>query len=103
MRAMRNAALLLLLSVLVTAAVPNRAEAQADYPARPVKILVPYAAGGATDVLARLFAKGLSERLGRPFIIENRAGAATNIAAAAAARSAPDGYTLFVSTIASNI
>ena len=102
MRAMRNAALLLLVSVLVTAPAPKRAEAQADYPARPVKILVPYAAGGATDLLARLFAKGLAERLGRPFVIENRAGAATNIAAAAAARSAPDGYTLFVSTIASN-
>jgi tripartite-type tricarboxylate transporter receptor subunit TctC len=99
---MCSTAPLLLLSVVVLAGVPKRAEAQADYPARAVKILVPYGAGGGTDVLARLFAKGLSDQLGRPFYIENRAGAATNIAAAAAARSAPDGYTLFVSTIASN-
>jgi tripartite-type tricarboxylate transporter receptor subunit TctC len=64
------------------------------YPSRPVHILVGFAAGGPTDILARLIGQWLSERLGQQFIIENRPGAATNIATEAVIRSAPDGYTL---------
>ena len=64
------------------------------YPSRPVHILVGFAAGGPTDIFARLIGEWLSERLGHPFIIENRPGAATNIATEAVIRSAPDGYTL---------
>jgi tripartite-type tricarboxylate transporter receptor subunit TctC len=73
------------------------AEAQ-DYPARPITFIVPYVAGGGTDLLARLIAKGLERRLGKPLVIENRPGAGTVIAATAAARATPDGYTLFMAT-----
>jgi tripartite-type tricarboxylate transporter receptor subunit TctC len=100
-RVMRGAALLLT-SALTVAGFLMPAAARADYPARFVKILVPYPAGGATDVLTRLVAKELQERLGQPFIVDNKPGAATNIAATLAARSAPDGYTLFLATIASH-
>jgi tripartite-type tricarboxylate transporter receptor subunit TctC len=69
------------------------ARAQA-YPARPVRILVGLAAGSSSDILARLIAQWLSERLGQQFVIENRPGAGTNIATEAVVRAAPDGYTL---------
>jgi tripartite-type tricarboxylate transporter receptor subunit TctC len=74
-------------------AVPRIARAQA-YPSRPVRILVGYAAGGPLDTSARLIAQWLSERLGQQFIIENRPGAASNIATEAVVRARPDGYTL---------
>jgi tripartite-type tricarboxylate transporter receptor subunit TctC len=73
------------------------ARAQA-YPARPVRILVGYAAGGGVDVTARLIGQWLSEHLGRPFIVENRPDAGTNIATEAVVRSSPDGYTLLLAT-----
>src|SRR5262245_18890110 len=72
---------------------PHVARAQA-YPARPVRWIVGFPAGGGSDVLARLLGQWLSERLGQPFIIENRPGAGTNIAAEAVVRAPPDGYTL---------
>jgi tripartite-type tricarboxylate transporter receptor subunit TctC len=72
------------------------ARAQA-YPARPVRIIVPVAAGGANDVTGRLIAQWLSERLGQQFVIENRPGAGTNVGTEAVIRSSPDGYTLLVS------
>jgi tripartite-type tricarboxylate transporter receptor subunit TctC len=65
-----------------------------EWPERPVKIIYPYAAGGAGDATARLIARRLSEKFGRPFIVENRAGANGIVATEAVARSAPDGYTL---------
>jgi tripartite-type tricarboxylate transporter receptor subunit TctC len=65
-----------------------------EWPERPVKIIYPYAAGGAGDATARLIARRLSEKFGQPFIVENRAGANGIIATEAVARSAPDGYTL---------
>jgi len=73
------------------------------YPARPVRIIVGYAAGGGTDISARVVGQWLSERLGQQFIIENRPGAATNIATEAVARSLPDGYTLLLVTAANAI
>ncbi len=73
---------------------PHVALAQAAWPARPVRIVVGFAAGGPNDILARLLGQWLSERLGQTFIIENKPGASGNIATELVARSAPDGYTL---------
>ena len=75
----------------------GRALAQ-DYPNRPVKIVVPFGAGGGTDALARFLARGLEQRLGQPFIIENRGGSGTTLGATAVARSDPDGYTIMLGT-----
>jgi tripartite-type tricarboxylate transporter receptor subunit TctC len=66
------------------------------YPARPVRIIVGYPSGGSNDILARLMAQWLSERMGQQFVIENRPGAGSNIATEAVVRAAPDGYTLLM-------
>jgi len=73
------------------------------YPTRPVRVIVPYAAGDGPDIVARLIGQWLSERLSRQFIIENRPGAGSNIGTEAAVRAAPDGYTLLYVTTASAI
>ena len=83
-------------------AVSRVARAQ-TYPARPVRIIVGYAAGGGTDIAARVVGQWLSERLSQQFVIENRPGAATNLATEAVARSAPDGHTLLLVTAANAI
>jgi tripartite-type tricarboxylate transporter receptor subunit TctC len=69
-----------------------------DYPSRPVKILVPFGAGGGTDALARFLAHGLEQRLGQPFIIENKGGAGTTLGATMVANAEPDGYTIMLGT-----
>jgi tripartite-type tricarboxylate transporter receptor subunit TctC len=66
------------------------------YPTRPVRIIVGFAAGGGYDIIARLIGQWLSERLGQPFVIENRPGAATNIATQVVVNAAPDGYTFLL-------
>jgi tripartite-type tricarboxylate transporter receptor subunit TctC len=75
------------------------------YPVRPIRMIVPYAAGGGVDVMARLIAPRLSERLGQQVVVDNRAGATGNIGAELAARSAPDGYTVLMAgaSIAINV
>src|SRR6266699_3520383 len=78
-------------------AVSRIARAQA-YPARPVRIVVGFAAGGGVDIVARLIGQWLSERLGQPFIIENRPGAGSNIGAEAVVRAPADGYTLLLAS-----
>lgn len=78
--------------------------ARADtYPSKPIQLVVGYAAGGSTDVIARIVGQHLSEALGQPVVIENRSGGGGTIAAAQVARSAPDGHTIFMSTIANTI
>src|SRR6516165_4592805 len=76
------------------AAVPatSRIAKAQTYPARPVRLIVGFAAGGGTDIFARLMGQWLSERLGRPFVIENRPGAGSNIATEAVVRAPADGY-----------
>src|SRR5262245_10946746 len=79
----------------VLPALSRVARAQA-YPTRPVRVIVPFGSAGATDIVARLIAQWLSERLGQQFIIDNRPGAGSNLGTEAVIRSAPDGYTLLL-------
>jgi len=74
--------------------------AAADYPARPITLVVPYPAGGGNDVIARLVAAKMSGTLGQPIVIENRGGAGSTIGTRDVARSAPDGYTMLIATSA---
>jgi tripartite-type tricarboxylate transporter receptor subunit TctC len=85
------------LGVLIIIAAVSACAAQ-DYPTQPVRLVVPYAAGGGTDAMGRYFAKALEQRLGQPFIVENRAGSGTTIGAGFVAKSAPDGYTILLGT-----
>jgi tripartite-type tricarboxylate transporter receptor subunit TctC len=73
------------------------------YPARPVRVIVPFTPAGTTDIAARLMGQWLSERLGQQFVIENRPGASTTIGTEAVVRASPDGYTLLLITTASAI
>lgn len=88
------------LSFLVPLALASGALAQADFPNRPIRIVVPFAAGGATDVIARVVGQKLGTQLGQPVVVENKAGANGNIGAVMVARSAPDGYTILMATSA---
>ena len=94
LKAVLNITAILIVSALAAPA----AQAQADWPTKPVRIVVPFAAGGTTDISARLVADQLTHALGQTFIVENKAGAGGNIGAADVAKSAPDGYTFLMNT-----
>ena len=80
--------------VIVTLLVWRSCGCRDSYPNRPIRLIVPYGAGGASDVMARQFGQKLSERIGQPVVVENQAAAAGTVAYTAVARAAPDGYTL---------
>jgi tripartite-type tricarboxylate transporter receptor subunit TctC len=84
-------------------AAPMAVYAQDNYPNKPIKMVVGFAPGGATDIVARLIGVEMEKRLGQPIVIDNKAGGGSNIGAAEAARAAPDGYTLFMMTVAQSI
>jgi tripartite-type tricarboxylate transporter receptor subunit TctC len=84
----------------LAAALP--AHAQQSWPSRPVRVIVPFSLGGATDLVARILGPALAESLGQPFVIENRPGASGNIGVEIVAKAAPDGYTLLTGNISTN-
>jgi tripartite-type tricarboxylate transporter receptor subunit TctC len=99
---LRPRLLLLSLAVCLAASAGQRAEAQ-SYPTRPIKLILPYTAGSPNDVLARLIAPALSERLGQTVIVDNRPGGGTMIGVGAVMQADPDGYTLLFSNSPSHL
>ena len=95
----RRLALSALAVAAATCAAPGLAVAADAYPSKTITIIVPFSAGGTTDILARIVGKSLGEELKQPVVIDNRAGAGGNIGAQMAARAKPDGYTLFMGTV----
>jgi tripartite-type tricarboxylate transporter receptor subunit TctC len=91
-----------LLAAIAIAAVAAGVQAAEQFPQRPVRLIIPYAPGGATDITARQLQPRIAELWGQPVIVDNRPGASGNIALELAARSAPDGYTLFVGNVSTN-
>src|SRR5690349_438850 len=83
-------------AALVMAITPAVGAQSSDYPSRPIRLLVPFAPGGGADALARIVTPKLSESMGQQWVVDNRGGAAGNIAAETVARAAPDGYTAFM-------
>ena len=92
----RRAAIGLMATGMSSLLVSARRAAAADYPTRPIRFLVAYSPGGATDIIARLIGQRLSERLGQQFVIENKPGAGNNIGTEAAVNAEPDGYTVLL-------
>ncbi|WP_376092032.1 tripartite tricarboxylate transporter substrate-binding protein [Roseomonas sp. CCTCC AB2023176] len=99
MKTTRRDALLIGAALAAPAILPGLARAQANYPSRPVRLIVPFAGGGATDLTARLIAERLGGPLGQPVVVDNRPGAGGNLGADLVAKSDPDGHTLLMCTI----
>jgi tripartite-type tricarboxylate transporter receptor subunit TctC len=96
----RNALKLIAISCLFTTnLIATQAVSQTAWPTKPVKIIVPFAPGGTTDLLARAMAPELSKAFGQTFIVENKAGAGGNVGADAVAKAPADGYTLLMGTV----
>src|SRR4051795_10138306 len=96
LRMLRRMLIVALLLCSAAAAAQNRA-----YPTKPVQIVVAFSAGGAVDTVARILAQSLADRMGQPFVVENRPGASGGIGAQAVAKAAPDGATLLMAPITS--
>ena len=94
--------LLRLAAALALAAAATCVVAQDAYPNRPVKIVIGFGPGSGTDIMARMLGEELRQTLGQPFVVDNRPGAAAQIAAGAVAKAAPDGYTLFFTSNSSH-
>ena len=95
----RRRGLLAGLALAAAGALPLAAQAQASWPTKPVRIVVPFAAGGTTDILARAVAQELTKAFGQSFVVDNKPGAGGNIGADFVAKSPPDGYTLVMGTV----
>src|SRR5450759_834761 len=83
-----------MVGLCMTVALPGQVAKADEYPERPIRFICPYAAGGLSDILTRILAKRLSEKIGQPVLVENRTGAGGIIGMEAAAKAAPDGYTI---------
>ena len=94
----RNVALVLMLSLVASGATQRAAAQSVDYPNRPVSFIVPFAPGGVTSLFARILGQKLEQRLGKPFVVENRPGGGGITAAAAVANATPDGYTIMMAS-----
>src|SRR5262245_38953969 len=103
MRLLRRTFLKLAAGAAALPCLPRPAFAQGPYPSKPITIVVPYAAGGPTDTIARILAERLRVALGQPVIIENTTGAGGTIAVGRVARSAPDGYTISIGQNGSHV
>ncbi|MGJ4912983.1 Bug family tripartite tricarboxylate transporter substrate binding protein [Bradyrhizobium sp. HKCCYLRH2060] len=97
----RKVLMLASLGLAIVGAIPGTA--RAEYPDRPIKVVVPFSPGGGTDLIARTLAKPMAEKLGQSIVVENRAGAGTIIGSDVVARSQPDGYTLLIATLAHSV
>jgi tripartite-type tricarboxylate transporter receptor subunit TctC len=96
--ALQAFAAIVLTSVLASTAV----RARDDYPSRPVQMIIPFSAGGPTDIVGRVMGAKMGELLGRQFVVENKTGAGGNIGAEAVAKATPDGYTILMATVSTN-
>ena len=90
------------LAALAVLAMADTAPAQESFPDKPIRLVVPFAAGGSTDLVARVVAQAMGDRLGQQMVVENRGGAGGNLGATAVAEADPDGYTILMGTIATH-
>ena len=100
---MLNRRILTFSAAMLAVGWPRQVLAQSDYPTRPIKLIVPFGGGGITDVVARLVAQGLTERLGQSVVVENRPGAGGSIGAQVVASAEADGYTLLLGTVGTQV